>query len=114
MTIEELNKIAEQECSWLKYYGNREQVQTDDFNDAIFYDRISAIDSGKRLMPLHLRCCNGSVTAKSKLVLDCSVEELELKMTYRKHSENVFSALEYILATNSGNHQKFREILKAV
>lgn len=119
MTIEEINKYADQETSWLKYYGcnqdngepNKTTRQSDPYNDAKFYDRIISIGYTKRVIPLHSRCPAGYITSK-KPVLESSVEELEFGSGPRNHENNVYTPLEYVFSKNVGDHEKLRKILK--
>jgi len=112
MTLEELNKYAEQETSWLRYYGNGkpEERIAEKYEDAKFYDRIVSIGYTKRVIPLANRCAAYYITA-DKPVLECEPEELKGVSGPRNHEENVYTALEYVFAKNVGNHEIFRETL---
>lgn len=112
MTLEELNKYAEQETSWLRYYGNGkpEERIAEKYDDAKFYDRIVSIGYTKRVIPLANRCAACYVTA-DKPVLECEIEELKSVSGPRNHSENVYTALEYVFTKNIGNYEAFRETL---
>jgi hypothetical protein len=122
MTNEELNKHADQETSWLKYYGssqenesgdpNKTTRKSDPYNDANFYDRITSIGYTKRVIPLPARCPAGYITSK-KPVLESTVEELEYVSGPRNHENNVYTPLEYVFSKNIGEHEKFRELLRS-
>jgi len=112
MKLEELNKYAEQEASWLRYYGNGfpEERIVEKFEDAKFYDRITSIGYTKRVIPLSNRCAAYYITA-DKPVLECELDELIGISGPRNHEENIYTALEYSLAKNVGNHEEFRKTL---
>lgn len=121
MTIEELNKYANQEADWLRYYASNEKYKSDqnsttrqseNYNDANFYDRIRSIGYTKRVIPLYSRCPAGFITSK-KAVLESTVEELEYVSGPRNHENNVYTPLEYVFSKNVGNHIKLRKILQS-
>lgn len=115
MTLEDLNKYAEQETSWLRYYGNGkpEDRISDKYDDANFYDRIVSIGYTKRIIPLPNRCVACYITA-SKPVLECSIEELIGVSGPRNHENNVYTALEVVFAKNIGDHELFRKTLHSI
>ena len=112
MTKEELNKYADQEASWLRYYGNIDTRTSDPFDDAKFYDRIIGIGYAKRVFPLPFRCVAGYVTSK-KPALESSVEELEFSSGLRSAENNIYSALEYVFATNFEGSEKLRDFIRS-
>lgn len=114
MTIEELNKYAGQEASWLQYYGISETRKSDPYNDAKFYDRvldIGSISYAKRI-PLPLRCAACGLTSK-RPVLESTVEELEITSGPRKHDDNIYTPLEYVLATKFEGSEKIIATLQS-
>lgn len=121
MTIEDLNKYADQETSWLRYYVSNQKDESKPnsttrtselYNDEKFYDRLISIGYAKRVIPLYSRCPAGFITSK-KNVLNSTVEELEYVSGPRDHSKNVYTPLEYVFAKNVGEHEKLREILRS-
>lgn len=114
MTIQELNKYADQEASWICYYGISETRKSDSYNDVNFYDRVldvGDVTHAKRI-PLPLRCAACGLTSK-KPVLESTVEELEVTSGPRKHDENIFTPLEYVLATQFEGYEKLIAILQS-
>ena len=112
MTIQELNKYAEQEASWICYYGITETRKSDSYNDAKFYDRvldIGDVTHAKRI-PLPLRCAACGLTSK-RPVLESTVEELEITSGPRNHKDNIFTPLEYVLATQYDGYEKLISLL---
>ena len=112
MKEQELNRAAEQESSWLHYYGLGEDREKDPLDDAMFYDRMRSIGYTKRVIPLPMRCVCMYVTS-DKPVLESSIEELQSVSGPRNHDANVYTALEYVLATKSLEHERFRNEIKA-
>lgn len=121
MTEQDLNRYAEQEVSWLKYYGKVELRQIDEFNDVDFYDRLmdttyesrmETLKYTKRVLPLPLRCAAGFITSKLP-VLESSIEDLELTSEPRSHENNIYTPLEYVLAKNWGQYENLRTILRS-
>ena len=97
MKIEELWKSATTEADWLRYYGYRESRLNETFVDGDFYDRITSIGYTKRVIPLSQRCIMLYISS-DKPVLESEVEELFPVSGLRNHIENVYSALEYMIA----------------
>ena len=97
MKIEELWKSATTEADWLRYYGYRESRLNETFVDVDFYDRITSIGYTKRVIPLSQRCIMLYISSE-KPVLESEVEELFPVSGPRNHIENVYSALEYMIA----------------
>lgn len=115
MKKEELNKHAEQEASWVQYYGSSAERKSDPYNDADFYDRIvnaGYAERSKRTIPLPMRCASGYITSK-KPVLESSVEELELVYEHRNHEKNIYTPLEYVLAKKCEGSEMFIKILRS-
>ena len=115
MTKEDLNKYADQEASWIKYYGSSEERKSDPYNDANFYDRI--VNAGypersQRTIPLPMRCAAGFITSK-KPVLESTLDELEFIYEHRNHEKNIYTPLEYALATNFEGSNKLIETLRS-
>lgn len=112
MNANDIHRAAEQEASWLKYYCLREDREKEAFDDADFYDRVRSIGYTKRVIPLPLRCAFMHLTS-SKPVLKCTIEELNEVSGPRRHSENVYTALEYVVATKFPGYEKLIELVKS-
>lgn len=112
MKEQELNRAAEQEASWLHYYGLGEDREKDPLDDAEFYDRMRSIGYTKRVVALPFRCACMYVTGP-KPVLECSIEELESVSGPRNHKANIYTALEYVIATGSLNYKTFVNSIKS-
>ena len=110
MTEQELDRAAEQETSWLQYYGHDIARRADSYNDVNFYDRINSIGYCKKVIPLWMRCPKYYITS-DKPVLESSVDELIEIHEYRDHSKNIYTPLEFVLARNHGRHEFFRSEL---
>jgi hypothetical protein len=115
MTIEELKKHTDQEASWLQYYGSSNERKVDLYNDTNFYDRIvnaGYAEPSKRFIPLSMRCASGFVTSKNP-VLESTIEELEFVFEQRNHEKNIYTSLEYFLATNCEGSEKIKEFIRS-
>lgn len=111
MTKEDLIKYAEQEVSWLHYYGHRETRKIDAYDDAEFYERLVSIGYAKRNTPLDLRCAAAYITSQ-KPVLESSLEELESVSGPRNHKNNTYTPLEYVFAKNFEGSEELRDKLR--
>ena len=104
LDLEKMWKSARTEAEWLRYYGHRESRLAEDFSDANFYDRIVSIGYTKRVIALHQRCSMMNVTSE-KPVLECDISELRIHNSYRDHSQNIYTALEYFIGTGVAKEQ---------
>lgn len=111
MNEERLNRMADQEAGFLQYYGYREHRKIEEFNDVKFYERMISIGYTKRVIPLPARCAGCYITS-NKNVLDSTVEELREINEPRNHDKNIYTALEYILATEHHTSEKLISIIK--
>ena len=112
MTDKELDSYAEQEVSWLRYYGLDTSRNEDPFNDALFYDRMKSIGYCKRVVPLHMRCPQVYITSDTS-VLDSAIEDIKAVSGPRNHEKNIYTPLEYVFAKSYGRHEEFRTTLKS-
>ena len=109
LDLEKMWKCAKTEAEWLKYYGHEESRLVEDFSDANFYDRIKSIGYTKRVIALHQRCSMMNVTS-DKPVLECKIGELKICNSYRDHSQNIYTALEYFIGTGMDKEQLIKVI----
>jgi len=109
LDLEKMWKCAKTEAEWLKYYGHIDSRLTEEFNDVNFYDRIISIGYTKRVIDLHQRCSMLNVTS-DKPVLECDISELRIQNSYRDHSKNIYTALEYFIGTGMANNQLIKII----
>lgn len=112
MKEQELNRAAEQEASWLKYYGLREDREKDSLDDHKFYDRLRSIGYTKRVIPLPMRCACLYLTS-DKSVLESSIDELSSTSGPRNHEANVYTALEYFIATKQPGYDQIISQIKS-
>lgn len=117
MTIEHLNQFANQEASWLQYFGSDTERRLDNYNDVNFYDRIINTECVQRTtrhipLPLPMRCAACFITSK-KPVLESKVEDLESTSNYRNHDNNIYTPLEYVLANKIDGYEKLIETLRS-
>jgi hypothetical protein len=108
--LEKMWKSAKKEAEWLRYYGHEKSRIEDSFNDSNFYDRIISIGYTKRVTELHQRCSMLNITS-DKPVLECDISDLEVSDSYRNHSKNIYTALEWFIAKGIGSDQLI-EIIK--
>jgi len=95
MTKEQLKRDSEQELSWMKYYGYREDRQK--FNiklNTSIYDQVRSIGYAKVNTPLDLRC-NGYLSIKYKEGM--RIEDMEVFDSRRDPSKNLFTPLEVFM-----------------
>ena len=97
-----LNKIlkaAKTEADWLRYYGFREDRLLEKFDDHKFYDRIRSIGYTKTIIPLHSRCAMMCLTSNYP-VLETNINNLTIIHQTRNHTNNIYTALEYLIYKN--------------
>jgi hypothetical protein len=107
MTEKELDRSAEQECSWLHYYGHDEARRIDEYNDVDFYNRLKSIGYCKRVIKLDRRCPAYCISS-DKPVLESTIEELQMVSGPRDHSNNVYTPLEYVMYNKIGRYLEFK------
>jgi hypothetical protein len=95
--LKDILKAAETEADWLRYYGHSETRMSEKFEDSDFYDRIISIGYAKRNITLPNRCSMLNITS-DKPVLESDVEDLREEYSLRDHNNNVYTALEYLIA----------------
>lgn len=111
MNLEEIYKSAENEASWLKYYGHRDSRMSEEFKDETFYDRLVSIGYAKVNMPLPSRCVMICISSE-RPVMNSSVDELFYKPSPRNHNDNIYTPLEYVIGTKQEGYKDLIKIIK--
>jgi hypothetical protein len=109
LDLEKMWKCAKTEAEWLKYYGHDVSRLSEQFSDANFYDRIESIGYTKSVISLPQRCSMLNITS-DKPVLECDIKELKVCNTYRDHSQNIYTALEWFIGTGMAKEQLIKVI----
>ena len=109
MVLEKIWKSAKTEAEWLKYYGHVDTRMNEKFQDVNFYDRIISIGYAKKNIPLPQRCSMLNVTS-DKPVLESDIIDLKEEYSLRNHDNNVYTALEYLIAKRIGTEQLIKII----
>ena len=109
LNLEKIWKSARIEADWLRYYGHSESRMSEKFEDVNFYDRIISIGYAKKNISLPQRCSMLNVTS-DKPVLDSDIIELKEEYSLRNHNNNVYTALEYLIAQGIGTDQLIKII----
>jgi hypothetical protein len=109
MVLEKIWKSAKTEAEWLKYYGHVDTRMSEKFEDVNFYDRIISIGYAKKNIPLPQRCSMLNVTS-DKPVLESDIIDLKEEYSLRNHDNNVYTALEYLIAKRIGTEQLIKII----
>jgi hypothetical protein len=109
MVLEKIWKSAKTEAEWLKYYGHVDTRMNEKFEDVNFYDRIISIGYAKKNIPLPQRCSMLNVTS-DKPVLESDIIELKEEYSLRNHDNNIYTALEYLIAKGIGTDQLIKII----
>jgi hypothetical protein len=109
MVLEKIWKSAKTEAEWLKYYGHVDTRMNEKFQDVNFYDRIISIGYAKKNISLPQRCSMLNVTS-DKPVLDSDIIELKEEYSLRNHDNNIYTALEYLIAKGIGTDQLIKII----
>lgn len=107
--LEKILKAAQTEADWLRYYGHSETRMIEKFEDCKFYDRITSIGYAKKNIPLPQRCSMLNITS-DKPVLESDITELKEEYSLRNHDNNVYTALEYLIAKGIGTDQLIKII----
>ena len=109
LNLEKIWKSARIEADWLRYYGHSESRMSEKFEDVNFYDRIISIGYAKKNISLPQRCSMLNVTS-DKPVLESDIIELKEEYSLRNHNNNVYTALEYLIAKRIGTDQLIKII----
>lgn len=113
MTESEIIKAAQQEADWLRYYGRREDRESDDFSDG-FYDRVKSIGYTKKVIPLPMRCsCMYITSTDGHTVIGNDVKNLIPISGPRDTFNNIHTALEYVLSSDSTVREQLISIIKS-
>jgi len=100
MKDNEIYKAAKTEADWLRYYAHRKERDECVYDNCEFYDKIPSIGYAKVVTPLAQRCAMMYVTGL-QLVTDCKLNQLAIVSGPRNHSMNVYTPLEYFLASKN-------------
>lgn len=110
MTFEEIYKLADNEADWLKYYGERNSRESENFEDDKFYDRLLSIGYAKVNTPLPIRCSRGYVSSE-RPVIESDASEIEPISGPRNHDKNVYTPLEYIIG---GKKDGYKDLIAKI